>query len=308
MKLGRTSALFVGLAALISACGGGPGNWFGTKKTPTESGTAMLVAASFYPIAEIVQRVGGSNIDVFNLTPAGSDAHDIELSAKQLEQLSNAKITFYIGADYQPSVQKSIATIKNMSVDLLNSLDLHTMQESGTSVKDPHVWLDPAFMIEMTRTVTDVLSASRPELATEFGKNSSTYIAELEKLGNNIDTRFTSCESRLLITAHSAFGYFASRAKIDVASVAELNPEQQLSAKQLEELAVTVKNRGVSTIFYEEMISTDLAQTLADKAGVATDTLNPLEGMSNADIKAGKNYITIQEDNLNKISKALRCS
>lgn len=323
MKGFRVSCLAIISAVALTACGG-PGRTFGDgpKDSQTNADT-MLVAAALYPLAEIVDSVGGTHVKVMNLTPPGSDAHGVELTAQQLESLNEAKITFYLGENYQPTVQKSIESLKTQTVDLLNSLDLQTMSGDGHAdehadehsddnhsgeTNDPHVWLDPAYMIDMARIVADNLSQLRPEFADDFAKNAGAYIDSLEVLGNEIDTRFATCKSRTLVTAHYSFGYFAKRAKLDVYSVAEINPDEQLSAKKLEELATLVKDKTVVTIFYEEMISTDLARTLADKAGVSTDTLNPLEGMSQKDLDAGKTYNSVQRDNINKIATSLSCA
>ena len=317
----RRTLVFSVLSALVVASCAGPGQLFGGgPKKPTE-GDAIVVAAALYPIAEMVETIGRANIKVVNLTPPGTDAHGVELSAQQLEQLQQAKITFYLGENYQPAVQKSIASLKVPAVNLLDSLDLQTMtndphahdKPSGSDAhssadKDPHVWLDPALMIDMARVVANNLTQLQPKLADQFASNAAEYIDSLEVLGNEIDTRFTTCASRTLITAHYSFGYFARRANLEVYSVADINPDEQLSAKKLEELAAVVRDKQVSTIFYEELVSTDLARTLADKAGVTTDTLNPLEGMSQKDIDAGKSYLSVQRDNIKKIAVALSCA
>lgn len=317
MAARRTFVLAAVSALILSACGG-PGRLFGDGPKKQTEPDAILVAAALYPVAEMVDAIGRSYIKVVNLTPPGSDAHGVELSAQQLELLQEAKITFYLGENYQPTVQKSIESLDVPAVNLLDSLELHTMDTGAhdghsdsdshsTTEKDPHVWLDPAYMINMARVVANNLTQLQPNLAEQFASNAAEYIDSLEVLGKEIDTQFAQCTSRTLITAHYSFGYFADRAKLNVYSVAELNPDEQLSAKKLEELSSIVREKNVSTIFYEELVSTDLARTLADKAGIKTDTLNPLEGMSQKDLDAGKSYLSIQRDNIKKIATALSC-
>lgn len=320
MKRSRTLALVAASTIAISACGGNGTSTNDSSQAPQTGGDSILIAAALYPLAEIVESVGGKHVNVINLTPPGTDAHGVELSAQQLESLNEAKITFYLGQNYQPTVQRSIQSLKSRTVDLLDSLELQTTSDSGHSdhehaesdgtgeTKDPHVWLDPAYMIDMARVVANNLSQIRPEYANEFAKNASSYIDTLEVLGKEIDTRFSNCTSRTLVTAHFSFGYFARRANLEVYSVAEINPDEQLSAKKLEELATVVKAKKVTTIFYEELVSTDLARTLADKAGVTTNTINPLEGMSQKDLDAGKTYLSVQRDNIKKIAQSLSCS
>ena len=52
------------------ACGGGP----------TRPATGSQVAAAFYPLAFVAERVAGDLVEVTNLTTPGGEPHDLELS------------------------------------------------------------------------------------------------------------------------------------------------------------------------------------------------------------------------------------
>jgi len=307
------------LAAVITSCSGTSSS---TSSEPAATTDSITVAASFYPIEEIVRRVGGTDVNVVELTPAGQGAHDVQLTAKQLTVLSSASAVFYISDGFQPDVEKAVASLPNsvVLVDLLQSVTLLDVvaQLDGTegktdgevlaSGKDPHVWLDPANMIAMTTAVADALSQLRPEVSTQFNTAAKSYIAELQTLGSEIDTQLAACESRVLVTSHRAFAYFAKRANIRQVAIAGVNPEEEPSAKSLEAIANFAKDNAVSTIFFETLLPADLAKTLADKVGASADLLDPIEGISSADIAAGASYISIQRDNLSRIVKGLRCS
>jgi zinc transport system substrate-binding protein len=299
----------------LSACGG----------SSTESDTnnsKISVAASFYPIEEIVRNVGGAQVDVVELTPSGQGAHDVQLTAKQLNVLSSASAVFYISDGFQPDVEKAVASLPSnvVPIDLLQSVTLLDVvaQLDGTegttdgevlaSGKDPHVWLDPANMIAMTTAVADALSQLSPNFAQQFNAAAKSYIAELLTLGTEIDTRLATCESRALVTSHRAFAYLAKRAKIRQVAIAGVNPEEEPSAKSLEAIAAFARASKVSTIFFETLLPADLAKTLADKVSATADLLDPIEGISSTDIATGASYISIQRDNLSRIVKGLRCS
>ena len=309
---------FLAVASLVfalSACSG-------SSSQADENNAQITVAASFYPIEEIARRVGGTHVDVVELTPAGQGAHDVQLTAKNLDELANASAVFYISDGFQPDVEKAVASLpsKVVPVDLLQTVTLLDVvaQLDGTegetdgevlaSGKDPHVWLDPANMIAMTTAVTDSFSQLKPEFATEFGAAAKSYIAELQALGSEIDTKLATCESRALVTSHRAFAYLAKRADIRQVAIAGVNPEEEPSAKSLEAIAAFAKANKVSTIFFETLLPADLAKTLADKVGATADLLDPIEGISSDDLASGASYLTIQRDNLARIAKGLRCS
>ena len=292
-----------------------------TESTSAE-GTIINVAASFYPIAEIVSRVGGTDVKVIALTPPGEGAHDVQLTAKSLDQLTSAQIVFYISDGFQPDIEKAVSSLPGSvsTVDLLASLQLLPIvaQLAGTegdtdgevlaSGKDPHVWLDPANMVTMARTVADALATQSPALSATFASNASAYISELETLGNDIDTTLANCESRALVTSHRAFAYLAKRANLDQVAISGVNPEEEPSAKSLEAIAAFTVEQKVSTIFFETLLPADLAKTLADKVGATADLLDPIEGLNSEDIANGSTYITVQRDNLKRIAIGLRCS
>lgn len=302
-------------ALALSACGSSSSQVDANK-------TQITVAASFYPIEEIVRKVGGTHVNVVELTPAGQGAHDVQLTAKQLTVLSTSSAVFYISDGFQPEVEKAVASLPGsvVPVDLLQSVTLLDVvaQLDGTegetdgevlaSGKDPHVWLDPANMIAMTTAVADALSQLSPEFATQFNAAAQSFIAELQTLGNEIDAQLANCESRVLVTSHRAFAYLAKRANIRQVAIAGVNPEEEPSAKSLEAIASFARANKVSTIFFETLLPADLAKTLADKVGAAPDLLDPVEGISSADIAGGASYISIQRDNLSRLVKGLRCS
>lgn len=294
-----------------------------------------MVSAALFPIAEIAQRVGGDRVDVVTLTPPGSDAHDVELTAKQVQRLGESDAVFYFGDNFQPGTQKAIESLRDVTtVDLLGAVDLLAADitapddghdhgaEKETSddghdhgEHDPHVWLDPANMIKMTDRVATTLAKASPDDAEFFTANAAAYKDELTQLGEYLDATIgrpspdaaSVCADRNLYTAHQGFTYLAQRAGLTLVPIAGVNPDEQVSARYLEELSRELKGRNI-TIFYESLIPSSAAEVLADELGVSTDSLNPLEGLSRADIDSGITYVSAQRDNIDRIARALRCA
>lgn len=320
MRITASLAALAFVAASVSSC---------STASSNSSDERIVVAASLFPIAEIVTRVGGDLVEVVTLTPPGSDAHDVELTAKQIEKLGNSDVVFYFGDDFQPGAQKAIESLDTAKVvdlfddvELLDAVLAHD-DDQGDSEEDgehshgehdPHVWLDPANMVAMTKRVVDSLSDISPDNDDVFAANGEAYVSELTQLGEFLDssigqqtTDTSRCSSTTVYTAHQGFTYLAHRAGLELVPVAGVNPDEQVSAQHLEELADQLKGRNI-TIFFESLIPSSTARTLADELNVRTDTLNPLEGLSRADIDAGVTYVSAQRENIEKISVALGCS
>ena len=335
MKLRLVAGALLLMIPTLAACG---------DTSSTSSNDVLVVSAALYPIAEIVQRVGGDTVEVVNLTPPGTDAHDVELTAKQVQKLEESDAVFYFGDNFQPGTQKAVTELSGVtSVDLFDSVELldaaigefkaeegHSEDEHADEdhadekpvedehnhgEHDPHVWLDPANMIAMTKAVVSTLSTLQPESASAFADNGETYIAELTEVGELLDAEIgipdgktaSRCDDVNLYTAHQGFTYLAHRAGLILVPIGGINPDEQVSAQYLELLATDLKGKDV-TIFYESLITSSATKALADSLNVTTDVLNGVEGLSSEDIANGITYISAQRDNIQRIAKALRCS
>lgn len=301
------------VSALLVSCGNSESN-----NTPDTG--RLTVAASFYPIAEIVQRIGGDDVQLLSLTAPGVEPHDSELSAKQLDELAKADIVFYIGDGFQPDLEKAIESLPSTAkaVDLLKSVetleekehgdeatDAHDHAHSGT---DPHVWLDPANMAEMAITVAAEISKVETfEATSALTERLNAYAGELTEVGTMIDTAFVSCERKELVTAHDAFAYFAHRANLITVPIAGVDPESEPSAKDLEATAAIAKKSNVTTVFFEEILPKEFADTLARLIGAKVDSINAVETISQSDLDAGVTYSSIMKSNISTISSALGC-
>lgn len=319
-----TKPLLMGLslvgALLLTSCA--------SSTTSSSNGVATvdspkpLIAASFYPIEEIVRIVAGGSADVLGLTPPGEGAHDLELTASQVTSLEAADIVFYIGDGFQPGVEKVLSSLPSSikKVDLLQDLTVLDVvpQLEGTegetdgevlaSGKDPHVWLDPANMATMTRAVASVLSSVEGLDSEMIATAADAYVTELETLGAEFDAGLATCESRVLVTSHRAFEYLAQRVNLQQVAIAGINPDEEPSAKSLEAIAEFAAAASVSTIFFETLLPPDLANTIANEIGATTDLLDPIEGFSQEDLVDGASYVMAQRSNLERLRQGLKCS
>src|SRR4029079_152987 len=96
------------------------------------------VVAAFYPVAWAAARVGGDAAAVANLTPAGAEPHDLELTTRAVDDIDDADLAIVMGPDFQPGVEDATRRRSSGTLRLLDHLDVDT--------DDPHVWLDPVLM------------------------------------------------------------------------------------------------------------------------------------------------------------------
>lgn len=312
--------------ALTAACGDDGATDAGT----TGGDERIQVVASFFPIAEAAQSVGGDLVEVTNLTPTGTEPHDLELRPRQVDEVQDADLVLYLGQGFQPAVEDVAEGRDGPSVDLLDGLPLeegaveldehgngdeeegdeHADEgdEHGEAARDPHFWLDPTLMSQAVDEVEQALAEVAPEQAETFAANADAYQDRLAELDEEFQTSLATCQRRVIVTSHAAFHYLAKHYDLEQRPIAGLSPESEPAPQRLAELADLIADQGVTTVFYETLVTPDVAETLAREAGVDTAVLNPLEGLTDDEVEEGKDYAAVMRDNLAALVDALGCS
>jgi zinc transport system substrate-binding protein len=266
----------------------------------------LSVVASFYPLAEAAERVGGDLVSVTNLTPPGVEPHDLELTPGQVEAITTADVVVYLGGGFQPAVEEAVAEAEGIAVDALDAVDTVPAPpeeaEEGLSV-DPHVWLDPVRYAAIVDGVAAGLGEAAPDERDTFEANASAFGDELDALDAEFRAGLASCDRNEIVTNHAAFGYLAAAYGLDQVAISGLEPDAEPTPDRLAQLAELVERDGVTTIFTEELLPPDVAQTLADETGAQTSVLFTLEGAP----EDGGDYLSLMRENLGKLTTALGC-
>ena len=257
------------------------------------SGTTRVVAG-FYPLAFAAEEVGDESVEVTNLTPAGAEPHDLELTPRELETILGADLVVYLGEGFQPAVEEAVEGADVAAIDALEGLEL----EAGGAGVDPHVWLDPVRFAEVVERIGTALG--RDVKARELA-------SRLRALDEKLREGLGDCDRRELVTAHDAFRYFADRYRLEVIPITGLAPEAEPTPQDLEAIASLVRDRGVTTVFTETLLSPELGETVAREAGATTAVLNPLEGLTEEEVARGEDYFSVMETNLDELRDGLGC-
>lgn len=279
------------------------------------------VVASFYPLAHAADLVGGERVSVTNLTPPGVEPHDLELDPDDLEAIATADVVIYAGGGFQPSVQQAVeAEATGVTIDALDGIDLlDAPQEQGehggdedlsaeASGGDPHVWLDPALYAGVVGRVATVMVDNDPAGAETITASAAAVASDLDVLDREFSRGLARCGTRVLITNHAAFGYLAAAYDLEQEAISGLSPEAEPDPARVAELAAFARAHGVGTIFIEDLASAEVANVLAEEAGIAAATLSPLEGLSEEQLTAGADYLSVMRENLETLRDGLVCT
>ncbi|MEY2472776.1 MAG: zinc transport system substrate-binding protein [Actinomycetota bacterium] len=282
-------ALIFAVAVSLGGCG----------PTAKKDDDKVAVVASFYPVAYAAQQVGGDLVRVRNLTPAGVEPHDLELTSDDIDHIDSADAVFLVGSGFQPAVVDAAKRRSKNTFDVAAGLI--------RSKDDPHFWLDPTLMADAVYNIRDGLKSADPAHKSTYERNANAYVTKLTRLWNDYGTALAHCERKEIVTTHAAFGYLADRFGLTQTSVAGLSPDAEPSPKRIADLAALIRRDGVTTVFYEELVPRGFADTLAHDAHVKTAVLSPLEGLTKQEQARGETYITVMRRNLAALKTALGC-
>ena len=316
MNINRLSALVCACTLSLSLLTG-----CGTQPADTAAGDGRLrVLTSFYPMYDFACKIGGDCIDVTNMVPSGTEPHDWEPSTNDLKNLEKADVFIYNGADMEPwaddllvsrsDTLRVVEASENVELRTTDGEHEHAHEHEGADHHhgdfDPHVWLDPEnAKIEM-EAIRDALCAADPENSTVFQSNYEKYAAELDALDAEFREKLAPLPNRTIVVAHEAFGYLCDAYGLTQVGIEGLSPDSEPDPGRMAEVIDFVREHSISTIFFEELVSPKVAETIASETGAQAKMLSPLEGLSDEQAAAGADYFSVMHDNLAALMEALK--
>lgn len=314
LHAGRIAALAVALAVAVSGCStsspsGEPAAGAasaaassGGAPSPTVTAGAIQVAASFYPLAYAVERVGGPRVAVTNLTRPGAEAHEVELTPSDVATVESAALVVYLKG-FQPAVDQAVArrdTARTVEVSGPARL------RSDGSRTDPHFWLDPTRYASVTIELARRLAELDPADAAGYRQRGQAFAGELAELDRQFRVGLATCGSRDLVTGHTAFGYLAAAYRFTQVGISGLSPEAEPDPASMARIASYVRTKAVTTVYTETLVSPAAARAVADETGATLAVLDPLEGL--AETSAGRDYLSVMRANLATLRTGQRCT
>jgi len=286
LPLMRTVPVLLLVALLAGGC------------SQSSAGGRKRVVTAFYPLAFTAEQVGGPTVKVENLTPPGAEPHDIELTPRDVGRLQTADVVLYLSHGFQPAVEQAVNDAHGKRVDVLAGVSLRKGVGDEAGKSDPHVWLDPVLFADIVQRVGETLG--RPARANVLARKVLALDGAYRK-------GLAHCALRDFVTSHAAFGYLAARYHLHQIPITGIDPESEPSPQRLRALIKLVKREHVTTVFFERLVSSKLADTVARDAGAKAAVLDPIEGLTPSEQAHGASYLSLMRTNLHQLRSALGC-
>jgi len=251
------------LMATLAGCGGRSENTSSAAK-PAARGTGPLKAVcTIGMIADVVQRIGATHVQVQALMGPGTDPHLYKAREDDSRALSGADVIFYNGLSLEGKMgdlfvkmaQRKKAVYALSDPEYMDPKLLREPPEMEGHY-DPHVWFDVSLWMKGAERIRDALIEVDSAHAEDYKKNAATLLKEMSELHDWCKKEMATIpeERRVLITAHDAFGYFGRAYGIDVRGIQGISTEDQAPVAAINELVSLIVTKKVKAVFVESSV------------------------------------------------------
>ena len=256
----------------------------------TEAPELSTIVVTTSILGAVVTDVVGDVAEVSVLVPNGTDPHDWEPSAQDIEALNGADLVVANGLDLEEKLVEVLDAAESSGTRVFHATD-HIEPLAGDehgdehgddhgdenkseddhgyshAEGDPHFWTDPLAMASVVAALGDELAA----IGVDVSDRVDRVITDLKDVDGVITQLLSSLpeDRRVLVTGHDSLGYFAEHYGFTLIGsiIPSLSSAADVTAKNLAELKEAIGKTGASVIFTELGTPTDVADALADETG-----------------------------------------
>ncbi|WP_158965568.1 metal ABC transporter solute-binding protein, Zn/Mn family [Chachezhania sediminis] len=241
--------------------------------TETRAGDATLnVVATTGMIADAARQIGGDAVEVKALMGPGVDPHSYRQTRSDIVAMTRADIVLYHGLYLEAQMEQflqDLARNRNV-VPVADALpkDLLRANIDYENKFDPHVWMAPELWSGVVVEVERALSEARPEMAETFAANTEAYLEQIDRLHDYAVETLSKvpAQSRVLVTAHDAFGYFGEAYGFEVLGIQGVSTESEAGLNRIRTLVNALVDNDVRAVFVESSVSDRNMRALVEGA------------------------------------------
>lgn len=246
----------------------------------------VRVGASTNDLASIAATVGGPEVEVFSLAPAGSDPHRVEALPSSMVRVSRAQIYLKVGLGLDQWADAIVDGARNARLRVVDcSHGVHVLEVPTGRVDasmghvhpdgNPHYWLDPRNGAVVAGTVAEALCALDPAHAADYRARAAAFGREARTALERGRGRVATLASRRMFTYHRSWPYLADAYGFEIVNTVEPVPGIPPTARHLASLVATAKTANVRLLLQEPYFSPDAGRFLAREAAVRTVVASP---------------------------------
>jgi len=279
----------------------------------------LTIYTSIYPIQYAVERVGGEDVTVKSVYPPGVDAHTYEPTSKEITAIAKGDAFIYLGAGMEGFAESAAGALASQDVKLIeigeheelfhaagHDEEHHHDDGHDHGDYDPHIWLDPLKMVDVSNIIKDELIALNPDKEDIYNDNFDALKEDLVTLDHDFLDVLHAKKDKQILVSHAAFGYWEERYGIEQIAINGLSSSSEPSQKDLTKIIEQAREHNLDYIIFEQNSSNRVSEIIQDHIGAEALTIHNLAVLTDQDIENDEDYLSLMEYNLEILDKATK--
>lgn len=284
------------LMVLLLLCGCAP------KEAESDK---IKVVATLFPQYDFAREIAGDRAEVSLLLPPGVEAHSFEVSPSDILKINGSDLFIYTSKYMEPWADKLVQeNAEGVSVFMAASGINH--EKHGGDI-EPHVWTNPKNAILMAENVLRALCTVDIKNADYYTENYKAFTQKLEELDSEFEKTINEAPvKKMVFGTKFALHYFAQRYSLShMAAFDSCGHEGEPSGKIMGDIIDTINAEGIPAVFYGEMESSKVSETIARETGVKTLLFHSCHNVTKEEFESGETYLSLMKKNILALKEGL---
>ena len=264
----------------------------------------IKVVSTFSILGDMVQNIGGNNIELTTLVGANGDGHVYEPTPADAKSVAAADVVFVNGLGFEGWIDRLVKASGYKGKVIIATEGIKELKFEGEL--DPHAWQDLSNGRIYIKNIKNALTDVDPKNSNLYKKNFIAYDKILESMDKSTKDKFADIpkKNRKVITSHDAFLYFGRAYGIDFRSPVGVTTESEPSAGELAELITEMRKDNIKALFAENITDPRLIKQLAKEVNAQIGGTLYSDALSD-NSEPANTYINMFKYNVNELANIL---
>ena len=264
----------------------------------------IKVVSTFSILGDMVQNIGGNNIELTTLVGANGDGHVYEPTPADAKSVAAADVVFVNGLGFEGWIDRLVKASGYKGKVIIATKGIKELKFEGEL--DPHAWQDLSTGRIYIKNIKNALIDLDPKNSDLYKKNFIAYDKILESMDKSTKEKFADIpkKNRKVITSHDAFLYFGRAYGSDFRSPVGVTTESEPSAGELAELITEMRKDNIKALFAENITDPRLIKQLAKEVNAQIGGTLYSDALSD-NSEPANTYINMFKYNVNELATIL---
>lgn len=288
---------------------------------PPQKSDKLSVVCSIFAPYDFARQIAGDRAEIKMLLPTGVESHSYEPTPRDIIELQNADVFFYVSEHTETWVTQIIESVSDSEVNIVELAeelgleinghehehhhDEHEKHEEGET--DEHIWTNLETASDMIGCMAEKMGELDPENADYYKDNASAYSEKILALRDDIQELVNTSKRREIVSgSRFAMKNFTHEFGIEfTAAFDSCVDNTEPSASVMAEIIDKIQTDNIPVIFYEELTEPKIARAVSAETGAEMLLLHSCHNISSDELKRGETYLSLMRQNYNNLKEAL---